>query len=231
MLNLGDWTDQNMSFLDHFECSKHYNCKSTAWQPYNCNWNIYTSSQAHTCLKNKNILIFGDSRARQLYRALISRLTYDDRVYDDLDFKNDSDDQRDWHLRTDFLRRDQNITVKWSWQCNLYKDFFNKHPDLLDVKNKDRNLTMVDIPYDVIIFNSMLLHSTRACKDLAACSFQFDNFKKDFLELLPNLKKLLKIKPNIKIIWMGNEDLFVLPENKNSYRGKRISWSNSIRNS
>ena len=30
---------------------------------------------------------------------------------------------------------------------------------------------------------------------------------------------------------MGNEDLFVLPENKNSYRGKRISWSNSIRNS
>ena len=236
MLNLGSWKDQNMSYQNHSTCSQINTCRANAWQTFNCRWHEYTTSDVKTCFRNRKILIFGDSRGRQLYHAIRNRFEGEGKVMDDLGFKERLRISN-WHLESRFNLTHQSasgsngskpgpdkIDLKWVWQCALFKNFSSTHSELITY-HKSQDLE--DLP-NLIIFNSLLLHQTRHCNSFQECKDKLETFKENFLDLIPFMRTAIQTGKT-KIIWLANEDLVSEGLSDTSKRFDMIGWCNQVR--
>jgi len=183
MLNSGSYSPN----INHTVCDLNDDCKREAWQPEGCQWHKYTPDDTRQCLKNKKVLILGDSRGRQVYIALKNRLTGETELMDEVAHHN-------------LKYEKHNGQVKWLWTTNVRDGSVTKllHRMLDDVSNVERP--------DLIIFNSLLLHPT-SHKNMTICENELMIFK-DITkkEIIPALGKL--VKKGTKIVWMASEDMF-----------------------
>ena len=92
-------------------------------------------------------------------------------------------------------RNNSKTTLKWIWTTSLGGNW------------NDRFKSMQSNP-ELIIFNSLLLHKTRACTDNQKCQLNYNKFKQEVTEtFIPLFKEILKSNNFTKILWLGSEDM------------------------
>lgn len=184
MLNSGSYKPN----IDHTICDVDEKCKQEAWVPEGCSWHRYTPIDTRKCLKDKKVLILGDSRGRQVYIALKNRLTGETDLMDEVAHHNLKYEKHDGQ-------------VKWLWTTNVRDGSVTK----LLKRMLDEDNEHVDRP-DLIIFNSLLLHPT-SHKNISICEDELKIFKDVTKnEVIPALSSLAQM--GTKIVWMASEDMF-----------------------
>ena len=223
-LSHGHW---QKSITNHTRCSYNPKCRRTAWIPkteiesddnkkITCSYKLYNQQDVFKCFSNKNLLFIGDSRGRQLFRAVENRLDGNLILVDNVEHHqvNRSFDN--------FDDSEEEIFIRWEWLTKLpYLSSYqarksNAHNlDLLilpkyypDQNNWKSELPVNDRYPDILIFNSLFLHSTRACPNSKTCNERFTDFKQVIKKIIiPHFKEILNTKPNTKIVWLGTEDV------------------------
>ena len=186
MLNDGHW-DFKGEIQQHNECMLDEKCKSEAWVPEGCNWHKYTSEDSRQCLKEKKVLVLGDSRGRQTYIALKNRLTGDQDLMDEVEHHN--------------LKYEKHGgQVRWAWKTNIHDGGVEK----LLTRMLDANSSH-ERP-DLFIINSLLLHPT-SHMNRTKCFEQLQTFEAVALNsIFPLLREVAKL--GTKILWLASEDMF-----------------------
>lgn len=186
MLNDGHWkfngeTDQ------HLQCMMNETCKMNAWEPEGCEWHRYTPEDSQLCLKEKKVLVLGDSRGRQTYIALKNRLTGEADLMDEVEHHN--------------LKYEKHGgQVRWAWKTNIHDGGVEK----MLARMVSENSTM-ERP-DLFIINSLLLHPTSHL-NRTLCFEQLSTFKAVALNsIFPLLREVAKL--GTKILWLASEDMF-----------------------
>ena len=217
LLHLGHWRsplfkDGNkgdinnyVTYSNHTACAESRSCRANAWVVENCKAHRYTSSDARKCFQNRKMLFIGDSRGRQIFRAMENRL-------ENSRFLTDEVEHHDI-----FRNLDRTVKIRWLWITKI-TDHFNTAGileqlflDLLRLKDPKK------LPA-LIVFNSLLLHPTRACYSIELCNKNYKGFRYVVeYKLLPMFKEF--IKKDVMIVWLASEDL----DNRHKFSDNQIS--------